>query len=415
MKKLYQRYIKHNLGLINLIGKTSGKVLFLVLTSLFAYKLSVEDFASFAIFWTTVRMFTFITTNNLNIIYFGKVRDHLLNHQWLTKFSSNLVFTMLFFGLISSILSYFIFKSIFAMVIIFPTLLLFVAIRYMAEFSKADNSLFLAIFVEDFLFYLLFFIFGLTAIYTSNDFDAIILSLFATVLITAIICVILFKRKFKLKIDSYKIRLSDFSYKDFKLGMHYTIMRGTEFFSNFAVRYLGQIYFGDIFVSYAHIMYQFYNVFVLISMSVISGMQSKITVSNALDFNKAFVKNMYVKVQKTVAPFIVLVVAVIIAFNSQILDTFFPKYAEYNELLVKVSFTGFVFMFVQPFVFILIYNNKVTNIKRINLTQYLVMFVLCLLPWVYADLNEQYWLLLIMTSFILIQGAYSIQNYKTLA
>ncbi len=412
MKQLYLRYIKHNLGLINLVGKTSGRVFFLLLTSFFAYKLSVEDFASFAIFWTTVRMFTFITTNNLNIVYFNEVRDQLLSHKWLPKHSSNLVFTALFFGVISSGLSYLIFKSALTMVIMFPTVLLFVAIRHMAEFSKADNSVFMAIFVEDFLFYLLFFISGLTTVYTSNNFDAIILSLLITVLLTAIVCVVLFKKKFNLQINSYKIQFTDLSIQDFKLGMHYTIMRGTEFFSNFGVRYLGLIYFGDIFVSYAHIMYQFYNVFILISMSVISGMQSKITVSNLTSFNKYFVKKMYFQVLKIIAPFIVFGIAIIIIFKSQILSIFFPKYEDYDDLLVKVSLTGFVFMFIQPFVYILLYNNKVTNIKKINLTQYLTMFVLYLLPRIYTEMNDEYWLLLIMTSFVLIQGLYSIQNIR---
>lgn len=415
MKKLYHRYLKNNLGLINLAGKTSGRVLFLLLTSFFAYKLSVEAFASFAIFWTTVRMFTFVTTNNLNIVYFNEVRNHLLHQKWLAKYSANLVFTMLLFSVVSSIISYFIFQSFFVAAIIFPILLLSVIIRYMAEFSKADNSLFMAIFVEDFLFYFLFFIAGVVAIYTSNSFDAIILSLFATVLLTTIVCAILFKRKFNLQISSYSIRLNDVSITDFKLGIHYTIMRGTEFFSNFGVRFLGLIYFGEIFVSYAHIMYQFYNVFMVISMSVISGLQSKITVSNELDFHKIFVKNMYLKVLKTVAPFTVMGIGFILIFNAQILSIFFPKYVGYNELLMKVSLTGFIFMFIQPLIFILIYNNKVANIKKINLTQYLIMFALYLLPWVYTDMSQQYWLLMIMTSFILIQGLYSLQNYKTLA
>ena len=147
-------------------------------------------------------------------------------------------------------------------------------------------------------------------------------------------------------------------------------------------------------------------------MSVISGMQSKITVNNLTSFNKYFVKKMYFQVLKTIAPFIVFGVAIIIIFKSQILSILFPKYEDYDDLLVKVSLTGFVFMFIQPFVYILLYNNKVTNIKKINLTQYLTMFVLYLLPWIYIEMNDEYWLLLIMTSFILIQGLYSIQNIR---
>ena len=79
MVKLFNTYIKNNLGLINLFGKVSGRVLFLLLTSFFAYKLSFKTFAAFAIFWTALRMLTFFSANNLYIICFNEVRESLLN------------------------------------------------------------------------------------------------------------------------------------------------------------------------------------------------------------------------------------------------------------------------------------------------------------------------------------------------
>lgn len=413
MKRFFKIYIKNNLGLINLFGKTSGRLLFLLLTSFFAYKLSVKDFADFAIFWSTLRLLTFFSSNNLYIIYFNKVRQSLLeSKKWPINVSANILLTSLLFSFLSTILSFFIFESLFIILLIFPSLLLFILIRNLSEFSKADNSLALSIFIEDFLFYILFFAFGLIAVSINNSLEMIVLSLFLAILITAIFCVILFKVKFKLKIKSYKISISDFSLKHFKLGINYTFLRGNDFFSNFGVRYFGQIYFGDLFVSYAHIMYQFYNIFALITMSVISGLQSKITVSRTQKFNKVFVKKMYLKSLKTIIPFVLIGLIVILSFNAEILKLIFPKYTAYNQLLIKVAFTSLIFMLIQPIIFILIYNNKILNIKILNFSQYLVMALLYILPIFFSNLNEENWLVMCMISLIIVQGFFAVFNYK---
>ena len=156
MKRLFNTYIKNNLGILNLFGKTLGRFLFLLLTSFFAYKLSFKDFAAFAIFWTTLRMLTFFSANNLYIIYFNEVRESLINHKkWPANVSSNIALTVLVLGLLSSIISFFIFDSIWIAVLMFPSLVLFVLIRNIAEFSKSDNSVYLSIFIEDIVFYFL--------------------------------------------------------------------------------------------------------------------------------------------------------------------------------------------------------------------------------------------------------------------
>lgn len=413
MKRLFETYIKNNLGLINLFGKISGRFLFLLLTSFFAYKLSFKDFATFAIFWTMLRMLTFFSANNLYIIYFNEVRENILDKKkWPIHITSNIVFTLIVFGGISLIISSLIFNDLLITALMFPSLLFFVIIKNISEFSKSDNSVYLSIFIEDFLFYFLFFITGVISVYLYNSLTSILIALFFTTLITAILSLILFNRKFKLKINSYKLKFKDFSFKILRLGINYTFLRGNEFLSSFGVRYFGQIYFGDVFVSYTHIMYQFYNVFTLITMSVISGMQSKITVKNDIIFNKDFVRNMYFKILKTISPFVFGTIIIIFFFNFEILNLFFPKYIKYNELLVKVSLTGLVFMVMQPLIFILIYNNKVYNIRLLNFVQYLGVITIYLIPIVYLEFNEEYWLLILMTIFITIQGLFSLISYK---
>ncbi|MBT8376665.1 MAG: hypothetical protein KJO22_07340 [Bacteroidia bacterium] len=225
----------------------------------------------------------------------------------------------------------------------------------------------------------------------------------------------MFIKKFNIRINSFTVKASDFSVSEFKLGINYTFLRGNETLSNFAVRYLGQIYFGDIFVAYAHIMYQFYNVFSLLTMSVISGFQSKITVKDSTKFNRGFINQSYVKILKTTLPFIIVFILVLAIFNNQILTWFFPKYVAYSHLLYKVGFAGIVFALIQPLVFVMIYNNSFKNIVKLNYTQYLLMFVVFITPFAITNFNDEYWLLLAMTVLIFVQGAFAFANYKTLS
>lgn len=413
MKKIFNTHIRNNLGLINLFGKTSGRFLFLLLTSFFAYKLSIKTFASFAIFWTAIRLFTFFSANNLYIIYFNQVRLSLLEKKkWPVEVSANIIITFIIFGTISTITSYFLFENIIVTLMVCPILFLFLIIRNISEFSKSDNSVYLSIFIEDFLFYLLFFISGVVSIYILNSLIGIVIALLFSTFLTAIISIILFKIKFNISLKSSKFKFKYFSKKTFRLGINYTFLRGNEFLSSFGVRYLGQVYFGDLFVSYAHIMYQFYNIFALITMSVISGLQSKITVSSSYKFNKIFIEATYRKILKTIFPFISVAILIVIFFNVQILNLFFPKYVQFSLLLVKVSIVSLLLVIIQPLVFILIYNNKMSNLKMLNSIQYLTISLVYLYPLYFPKVNEEYWLLLVMTISIVIQGLFSFKNYR---
>ena len=288
-----------------MFGKSFGRVLYLILVSYLSFKLSINHFAEFAIFWTSLRMFTFYGSNNLYIVYFNKVREYLIDKkEWPRIVSSNIIITILFFSSLITLVSLLLFDDSLFIIPLIVCVICFIIIRYVAEFAKADNNLFLSIFIDDVLFYILFFIFCLVSLSYTSDIYAVIYSLLFASFITAFCGILMFIRKFRIKINSLAISYSDFSMSDFKLGINYTFLRGNEVLSNFAVRYLGQIYFGDIFVGYAHIMYQFYNIFSLLTMSVISGFQSKITIKNSQDFSRKFIKQSYIKIVKTTLPFI---------------------------------------------------------------------------------------------------------------
>ena len=129
-----------------MFGKVFGRSLFLLLLSFFSYKLSIKDFASFAIFWSSLRMFTFYSANNLYIIYFDKVRNSLMvNKEWPIKVSANILFTYIGFSILIGGISLFLFEDIWITIILMPCLLCYTIIRNLAEFAKADNNLFLSI------------------------------------------------------------------------------------------------------------------------------------------------------------------------------------------------------------------------------------------------------------------------------
>ncbi len=413
LKILYDKHLSKNLGLINLFGKSFGRVLYLILIAYFSYKLKLKDFTEFAIFWSTLRMFTFFGSNNLYIVYFNDVRIHLTEKKkWPTKISSNLVFTTILFIIILSIASLLLFDGIKTTLFLISCFIACSVIRNISEFAKSDNNLFLSIFVDDVLFYLLFFILSIVGLNYRNDLNTVLYSLLVACLITAITALVMFAKKFQIKINSYKIRLKDFSFRDFKLGLNYTFIRGNEVLSNFAVRYLGQIYFGDLFVAYAHIMYQFYNIFSLLTMSVVSGFQSKITVKHYKEFSKRFYNTSYKRLLKTILPFVIILLLVLIFASEYILYWFFPKFVNFSNLLIKVGLAGLVFAFIQPFIFVLVYNNRFNNLLALNITQYLIMIALFVLPFFITGINEEYWLLMVMICLILVQGIFAWLNYK---
>lgn len=406
--------ISENIGLINLIGKVSGKAIFMGILAFLAYRLPIEEFANFAIFWSTLRMFAFYGGNNLYIIYFDRIRTSILKyHRWPIEISSNLTFTYLLFLVPFILISILIFQdsTIISLLILSSVLLL--AIRVIAEFSKIDNNVFLSVLLEDILFNSFLLVTCLIATSYSTDLIDIIIAVNIALLVSVVIGIWLFVKKFNLKISIRRFRISDFSFSDFKSGLNYSLLRGNEVISNFAVRYLGLIFYGNVFVAYSHVLYQFYNIFALISISVIAGFQSKITLTPAEPFTLKFIKKSYRMITKSLLPFTAFLLVIIIFFGKPILDALFPKFIAYHYMLIWVSMAGLIYSIIQPFVFILIYNTKFTNIRITNRIQYVILSILLLLP--LAGINQDIWLFALISLFALIQGIlglFVVENQK---
>ncbi|WP_369999076.1 hypothetical protein [Winogradskyella sp.] len=147
-------------------------------------------------------------------------------------------------------------------------------------------------------------------------------------------------------------------------------------------------------------------------MSVVSGFQSKITVKHYKEFSKRFYNTSYKRLLKTILPFVIILLLVLIFASEYILYWFFPKFVNFSNLLIKVGLAGLVFAFIQPFIFVLVYNNRFNNLLALNITQYLIMIALFVLPFFITGINEEYWLLMVMICLILVQGIFAWLNYK---
>jgi len=288
----------------------------------------------------------------------------------------------------------------------------YLVIRYISEYSKINNNILLSIFIEDTLFYVTFFTFCITFLLLNNSLDIwdIQLLLCLTLFITMIIGVLLFKKKFSLKTPIKIGDISKFSLKDFKEGLNYSFLKGGDVLNSFLIRYLGEIFFGSMFVAYTHILFQFYNIFNIITMSVISGFQSKIVLSNNQKLNFYNFKHYYKLIVKSLWPFSFLLSAVLILFRDQITGFLFPNYIQYSNLLVWVGLIGILLSIIQPYLYILIYNNTFSNIKKAIWTQYLTLILILALP--LLGLQQNIWLFIMMTAFIIIQGIFGILQFK---
>ena len=266
-----------------------------------------------------------------------------------------------------------------------------------------DNSVRLSIFLEDFILNLIIILFLFIAMTLhSSSFDSVVLAITSSLVIASLISLLAFKKKFNVSFSQIRILRSHLSYDDFKMGFRYTLLRSGEVIYNFAVRYLGKIFFGVLFVSYAHVMIQFFNIFSILTLAVISGLQSKIVLHRATHFTKKVVKKIYLSIIYILSPVIIVAALIFGVLNEDLIRWTFPKFEEFSHLLWWVAITGFIFSIFQPLIYIFIYNNKFPRINRFLIIQYLSLLILIVLP--IFKLNQNIWLFGIMIIFPLCQG-----------
>ncbi|MEL6919164.1 MAG: hypothetical protein AAFO99_15720, partial [Bacteroidota bacterium] len=108
------------------------------------------------------------------------------------------------------------------------------------------------------------------------------------------------------------------------------------------------------------------------------------------------------KMIKPLFTFILLLTLVLTVFGRQVLAVLFPKFVAYDYMLYWICIAGLIFALIQPFVFILIYNNKFKGIKRTNTAQYITLGIVLIAP--IFGIHQDVWLIALMSTFILLQG-----------
>jgi O-antigen/teichoic acid export membrane protein len=397
--------LKNNIGLHNSTGKISGKALHLVYTSLASTTLSISEFALFAVFWATLRFFVYLGSNNYYISFFSDVREKLAEKKWHNPVFSTILVTAFAYSALSFVFFFGLFKCFY--VSLSGALAVFsgVLLKCLAEFSKANHSVFIAVISEDLtlntvlLGSLLFLPENPTILFISQW----TLIAYAIAMIVSYVGIV---RKFGLKwLPNINFPPTLFTF--FKTGFDLTIYRGHEMTAFFLIRTVGKY-----FVASTHILLQFYNIVKLYVIATISGYQSKITLDSITKWTITTIKELYFKVLKR--SLLLFAVGIILGFalKTPMIKFFFPNYLEIAPKVNIMLVIGIIMYVFEPLHYILIYNKLIHNKKRINKLLALALLALSCLS--ILSINPFFWFYLMISYTLIIQFLFVLQKVKSL-
>ena len=402
--------IKNNIGLHNSTGKISGKALHVVYTSLASTTLSISEFALFAVFWATLRFFVYLGSNNYYISFFLDVREKLAEKKWHNPVFSTILITAVAYSALSFVFFFGLFKSFY--VSLFGALAVFsgVLLKCLAEFSKANHSVFIAVISEDLtlntvlLGSLLFLPENSTIFFISQW----ALIAYAIAMIVSYVGIV---RKFGLK-RLPNINFPPTLFAFFKSGFDLTIYRGHEMTAFFLIRTVGKYFYGDYFVASTHILLQFYNIVKLYVIATISGYQSKITLEDVKKWTLTTVQKLYFSVLKKSSLLFFIGITLGFALKTHIINLFFPNYIAVASKVNVILVIGIIMYVFEPLHYILIYNKLIHNKKRINTLLALVLLALSCLS--ILSINPFFWFYLMISYTLIIQFLFVLQKVKSL-
>jgi O-antigen/teichoic acid export membrane protein len=402
--------LKNSIGLHNSTGKISGKALHLVYTSLASTSISISEFALFAIFWTTLRFFIYLGSNNYYISFFSAVREKLAAKKWHNTVFTMILITGVAFSVLSFVFFFAFFKSYHVSLLGALAVISGIILKCLAEFSKANHSVFLAVISEDLTLNVV--LLGSFLFLPENP-TILFFSQWAIIayVIAMIVSYFGIVRKFGLEwLPRIYVPLNFFSY--FKTGLSLTIYRGHEMTAFFLIRTMGKYFYGEYFVASTHILLQFYNIVKLYVLGTISGYQSKITLKHVTKWTMKTVQELYFLVLKRASLLFAVGIFLGFALKTHIITLFFPNYLEITSK-VNVMLTLGIIMFVfEPLHYIFIYNNLIQNKKRINTI--LIVILLSLSSLSILNINSFIWFCLMITYPLIVQLLFVLQKAKSL-
>lgn len=402
--------LMRNIGLHNSTGKISGKALYLIYTSLASMSLSVSEFALFAIFWTTLRFFIYLGSNNYYISFFSAVREKLAAKKWHNTVFTAILITGVAFSALSFVFFFVFFKSYHVSLLGALAVISGIILKCLAEFSKASDSVFLAVISEDLTLNAV--LLGSFLFLPENP-TILFFSQWAIIayVIAMIVSYFGIVRKFGLEwFPRIHIPLNFFSY--FKAGLSLTIYRGHEMTAFFLIRTVGKYFYGEYFVASTHILLQFYNIVKLYVMGTISGYQSKITLERVTKWTMKTVQELYFLVLKRASLLFAAGIFLGFALKTHIIILFFPNYLEITTKVNIMLIIGIITFVFEPLHYIFIYNSLIQNKKMIN--TFLIVVLLIISSLSILNINSFIWLCAMITYPLIVQFLFVLQKAKSL-
>src|SRR5690606_4676709 len=200
-------------------------------------------------------------------------------------------------------------------------------IRLLADFSRSDKSVFGSILIEDIAFTLVFILISIVTIKKADPIIVITISIVIAGLIGGLSSIFVFKKKFsinKKQIYGTKLKLS---FSQFKTDLGFSVIKGPTVFLMYAVRFFGFKFFGENMVAETHILIQLYNIFNLMSISIISGFQALIVLGEGTKLNLKKVSSLFKSIQFPSIYVSFGVLLVMFVYSQEILQIIAPNFS----------------------------------------------------------------------------------------
>ena len=365
-----------NPGTINLASKLGSKGAFLVFNFYLINVLSVEDLAKFALFWATLRILTFFGVNSMNITRFNEVREQLLGNQPQNGLFVEILFSVLINHVVLYLITLLLFQDFALISMANIAALAFSLIRLLADYSRFDGKVSGSIWIEDVFFTINFIALSLVFMVLMEPKAAVTLAIVISGVCGILCSFVVFRKKLAASGTRFQLMYALPKARDILFNTEFTILKGFTDFTMYAFRYFGMLFYGSQMVAETHILIQQYNIFSLVSISIISGFQSKIVLTEDQKITKNWLISTYKTIQNPTLFVAALVLLLIFVFAKEVLMLIAP---EFSYLVFELRMTLFLitlFFLFNPLFYLFFMNKRVVYRRRITLALYVVLAVM---------------------------------------
>lgn len=401
-----------NPGTINLVSKLGSKGAFLVFNFYLINVLSVEDLAKFALFWATLRILTFFGVNSMNITRFNEVREQLLGNQPQNGLFVEILISVLINHVVLYIITLLLFQDFALISMANIAALAFSLIRLLADFSRFDGKVSGSIWIEDVFFTINFIALSLVFMALMEPKAALTLAIVISGVCGILCSIIVFRKKLAASGTQFQLKYALPKARGILFNTEFTILKGFTDFTMYAFRYFGMLFYGSQMVAETHILIQQYNIFSLVSISIISGFQSKIVLTEDQKITKNWLISTYKTIQNPTLFLAALVLLMIFVFAKEVLLLIAP---EFSYLVFELRMTLFLitlFFLFNPLFYLFFMNKRVVYRRRITLALYVVLAVMVSL----GELIENWriWFFSLLALLVMFPFIFSVFNLFSL-